>query len=93
MKPPPDEEPSGGVAAPPAEPGVWARLTDHSGSPREQASRLIALLFPPTLAPEIARHFRLGDDGLVATQFAGEVEIGDEMARICKGASRETIAA
>ena len=47
----------------------------------------------PTLAPAMARHFRLGDDGLIATSFAGEVEIGDAMARICAGASRETIAA
>ena len=47
----------------------------------------------PTLAPAIAQHFRLGDDGLVATPFGGEVEIGAEMARICAGASRETIAA
>ena len=47
----------------------------------------------PTLAPEIAKRFRVGADGLVATDFPGEVEIGDEMARICKGASRETIAA
>jgi carbamoyltransferase len=47
----------------------------------------------PTLAHEIARHFRLGGDGLVATEFPGEVEIGDAMARICRGASRETIAA
>jgi len=47
----------------------------------------------PTLAPEIARRFRLGTDGLVATDFRGEVEIGDEMARICAGASRETVAA
>jgi carbamoyltransferase len=47
----------------------------------------------PTLAPAMAAHFRLGDDGLIATSFAGEVEIGDEMARICAGASRETIAA
>src|SRR5262249_25092186 len=47
----------------------------------------------PTLAPDIARHFRIGEDGLVATRFPGEVEIGDEMARICAGASREVIAA
>jgi carbamoyltransferase len=47
----------------------------------------------PTLAPAMAQHFRLGDDGLIATSFAGEVEIGDAMARICAGASRETIAA
>ncbi|MEA2995992.1 MAG: carbamoyltransferase, partial [Alphaproteobacteria bacterium] len=31
----------------------------------------------PTLAPAMARHFRLGDDGLIATSFAGETEIGD----------------
>lgn len=47
----------GGAEAVLTEPDVWARLTDHSGSPREQASRLIALLFPPTLAPEIDREF------------------------------------
>jgi pimeloyl-ACP methyl ester carboxylesterase len=32
-------------------------LVDHSDSPREQASRLIALLFPPQLAGEIDRQF------------------------------------
>ncbi len=47
----------------------------------------------PTLAAEIARRFRVGADGLVATDFPGEVEIGDAMARICAGAARETIAA
>lgn len=40
-----------------ADPDVWARLTDRSGSAREQASRLIALLFPPALAPAIDRDF------------------------------------
>lgn len=35
----------------------WYRLTDHSGTPREQASRLISLLFPPALAAEIDRRF------------------------------------
>ena len=38
-------------------PATWARLTDHSGTPREQASRLISLLFPPTLAADIDRQF------------------------------------
>jgi carbamoyltransferase len=47
----------------------------------------------PTLAPEIARRFRVGPDGLIATDFPGEVEIGDALARLCAGASRETIAA
>jgi pimeloyl-ACP methyl ester carboxylesterase len=40
----------GGGAGVPAEPYVWGRLTDHSGAPREQATRLISLLFPPDVA-------------------------------------------
>jgi pimeloyl-ACP methyl ester carboxylesterase len=47
----------GGAAAVPAEPEAWARLIDHSGTPREQATRLISLLFPPALAPQIDRQF------------------------------------
>jgi 3-oxoadipate enol-lactonase len=41
----------------PAEPGAWARLVDHSGTPHEQAARLISLLFPPELAADIDRQF------------------------------------
>jgi pimeloyl-ACP methyl ester carboxylesterase len=47
----------GGDAAVESDPADWARLTDHSGPPREQASRLIALLFPPPTAEEIDREF------------------------------------
>jgi pimeloyl-ACP methyl ester carboxylesterase len=47
----------GGGAGVPAEPYVWGRLTDHSGTPREQATRLIALLFPPDIAPAIDAQF------------------------------------
>jgi 3-oxoadipate enol-lactonase len=47
----------GGPEAVPAESEVWARLTDHSGTSREQASRLIGLLFPPPLAEEIDAQF------------------------------------
>jgi pimeloyl-ACP methyl ester carboxylesterase len=47
----------GGPAAVPADPDVWDRLRDHSGTPREQASRLIGLLFPPAVAAEIDREF------------------------------------
>jgi 3-oxoadipate enol-lactonase len=47
----------GGPAAVRAEPEVWSRLTDRSGTPREQATRLISLLFPPELAQEIDREF------------------------------------
>jgi pimeloyl-ACP methyl ester carboxylesterase len=46
-----------GPAAVSAQPGVWERLTDHSGTPREQATRLISLLFGPDVAPQIDREF------------------------------------
>jgi pimeloyl-ACP methyl ester carboxylesterase len=39
------------------EPRVWQQLTDHSGTPREQATRLISVLFPPDVAREIDREF------------------------------------
>ncbi len=38
-------------------PAVWAQLTDHSGSPREQATRLLSLLFPPPVAAQIDAEF------------------------------------
>lgn len=41
----------------PAAAADWARLTDHSGAPRERGTRLISLLFPPALATEIDRQF------------------------------------
>ncbi len=47
----------GGSDSVPATPEAWARLTDHSGTPREQATRLISLLFPPDLALDIDRRF------------------------------------
>ncbi len=47
----------GGGAGVPAEPYVWEQLTAHSGTPREQATRLIALLFPPDVAPSIDAQF------------------------------------
>jgi pimeloyl-ACP methyl ester carboxylesterase len=47
----------GGPQAVAATPEAWARLTDHSGSPREQSSRLIGLLFPPGVAEGIDREF------------------------------------
>ena len=47
----------GGPGAIEAEPEVWARLVDHGGTPREQATRLLALLFPAPLATGIDRQF------------------------------------
>lgn len=36
---------------------VARELVDHSGTPREQATRLISLLFPPAVAPEFDQRF------------------------------------
>jgi pimeloyl-ACP methyl ester carboxylesterase len=47
----------GGASAVRAAPEAWAQLTDHSGTPREQASRIIPLLFPPVLVPAIEEAF------------------------------------
>lgn len=47
----------GGPSAITARAEVWAALTDQSGTPRQQASRLIAVLLPPALAPDIDRQF------------------------------------
>ena len=47
----------GGPDAVLADPAIWAQLADNSGTPREQATRLISLLFPPPVASEIDRQF------------------------------------
>jgi pimeloyl-ACP methyl ester carboxylesterase len=47
----------GGSLAVRAELRDWNALTDISGTPREQASRLIPLLFPPALAPQVDQLF------------------------------------
>lgn len=47
----------GGPGAVQAAPENWARLIDHSGTPREQATRLLGLLFPPELAVVIDEQF------------------------------------
>jgi pimeloyl-ACP methyl ester carboxylesterase len=47
----------GGPGAVKPDPAVWARMTDHSGTPRQRATRLISLLFPAAVAAEIDRQF------------------------------------
>jgi pimeloyl-ACP methyl ester carboxylesterase len=47
----------GGELATPADPDVLARLRDVSGTPREQASRLISLLFLPGRAAAVDAEF------------------------------------
>ncbi len=56
----------GGPGAIRAEPADWGRLVDHSGTPRERASRTISVTFPPDVAPDFDRE--LGD--LVASSQA-----------------------
>lgn len=58
---------AGGPGAIRAEPADWARLVDHSGTPRERASRTISVVFPPDFAPGFDRDF--GE--LVAASQAG----------------------
>jgi pimeloyl-ACP methyl ester carboxylesterase len=57
---------TGGPDCVDAAPRVFQRLIDHSGTPREQATRLLSLLFPPAFAAEADERF--GD--LVATARA-----------------------
>jgi pimeloyl-ACP methyl ester carboxylesterase len=55
---------TGGPTAVDAAPGIFQLLTDHSGTPREQASRLLSLLFPPELTADADE--RLGDAAAAA---------------------------
>src|SRR5215470_3004682 len=56
----------GGIEADLASPDVWAELLDTSGTPNEQARRLLFLLFPNDVAESFYREF--GD--VVATARA-----------------------
>jgi pimeloyl-ACP methyl ester carboxylesterase len=47
----------GGPAAIHGSGSSYRRLVDHTGSPEEQASRLISLLFPPEVATAVERDF------------------------------------
>jgi pimeloyl-ACP methyl ester carboxylesterase len=47
----------GGPGAIRAQPTDWSRLVDHSGTPRERASRTISVIFPPDVAPGVDREF------------------------------------
>jgi pimeloyl-ACP methyl ester carboxylesterase len=47
----------GGPGAARARPEATARLFEHGGTPREQATRLISLLFPPPIAARVDADF------------------------------------
>jgi pimeloyl-ACP methyl ester carboxylesterase len=76
----------GGPDAVAAEPAVWRQLTDRSGSPREQASRLIPLLFPPAMAPAIDAQF---GDLIAAGRAAMPAEALAAQERAMQGWHRE----
>ena len=50
---------SGGIEADLASPDVWSELVDTSGTPNEQARRLLFLLFPTDVAEVFYREFGL----------------------------------
>jgi len=90
----------GGPDAVRATPEAWSRLTDHSGTPREQASRLISLLFPPDLATVIDAQFgevvaaaraALSPEVLRLQEAAMEAWHRDELAGPGAGESRPTL--
>ncbi len=47
----------GGAGSVAGSPETWQALTDHSGTPREQATRLLGLLFPADFAAEMDAQF------------------------------------
>ena len=49
--------PGGPTYVPTGEPEPFERLVDYSGTPREQASRMLSVLFPPELAPQLDAQF------------------------------------
>ncbi len=49
-------DPGGDIRIPP-EREDWRKLTDHSGTPHDQAKRLLELLFPPSMAADVYEEF------------------------------------
>lgn len=71
-------------------PSVQAQLRDFSGTPREQASRLIALLFEPERARQVDADF--GE--IVATSRASfPVDVAERQWQAIKGWARHGVAA
>lgn len=77
----------GGPAATLAAPEVWSRLISHDGTPREQATRLLSLIFPAPVAADVDREYgevvaaaraRLSPEALSAQESAIEAWHADE---------------
>jgi pimeloyl-ACP methyl ester carboxylesterase len=72
---------SGGTDADLASPAIWSRLIDTSGTPHQQARRLLSLLFPSGLAESFYRDF--GD--IIA---AGRTQLSPKLVK-CQAAAMD----
>ena len=72
---------SGGTGADLASPAVWSRLIDTSGTPHQQARRLLSLLFPSGVAESFYRDF--GD--IIA---AGRTQLSPKLVK-CQAAAMD----
>jgi len=80
---------AGGPTATPAAPDVQAQLRDLSGTPREQASRLISLLFEPRRARMIDAAF---GDVVATARTSLQADVVDAQWRAMEAWGREGVA-
>jgi pimeloyl-ACP methyl ester carboxylesterase len=80
---------SGGIEADLASPGVWSQLLDTSGTPNEQARRLLFLLFPPDVAEFFYREF---GDIVAAARAQLSIELLDRQAAAMEAWRRNGVA-
>jgi pimeloyl-ACP methyl ester carboxylesterase len=79
----------GGIEADLASPGVWAKLIDTSGTPNEQARRLLFLLFPNDVAESFYREF---GDIVAAARAQLSVELLNRQAAAMDAWHRNSVA-
>jgi pimeloyl-ACP methyl ester carboxylesterase len=80
---------SGGIEADLASPGVWSQLLDTSGTPNEQARRLLFLLFPTDVAESFYREF---GDIVAAARAQLSIELLDRQAAATEAWRRNGVA-
>jgi pimeloyl-ACP methyl ester carboxylesterase len=79
----------GGIDADLASPDVWSKLIDTSGTPNEQARRLLFLLFPSDVAASVYRQF---GDIVVAARAQLSVELLNRQAEAMDAWHRNSVA-
>jgi pimeloyl-ACP methyl ester carboxylesterase len=80
---------SGGIEADLASPDVWSQLLDTSGTPNEQARRLLFLLFPTDVAESFYREF---GDIVAAARAQLSIELLDRQAAATEAWRRNGVA-